>query len=81
MRTPNFAPAALSLSARFPNSFRELIRAVLRLGGDTDTIGAMSGGIVGARVGLDGHPGEALEHLENGRDIVDLARAFADHIS
>ncbi len=56
------------------------------LGGDTDTLAAMTGALSGARLGLVGVPGRLVELLESsprGRDyIVQLASRLHDaHLS
>jgi ADP-ribosylglycohydrolase len=54
-------------------SFQTMMAAVIRLGGDTDTIGAMAGGIWGAWRGVDALPAEELDRLEDVERIRDLA--------
>ncbi len=49
-------PAALHAALRYPNDLRAAVEGVIACGGDTDTTGAITGGIVGAGVGLDGVP-------------------------
>jgi len=44
---------ALGCFAFYPDRFQEAIACALWRGGDTDTIGAMAGALVGARVGSD----------------------------
>jgi ADP-ribosyl-[dinitrogen reductase] hydrolase len=48
--------AALSVSYHYRDDFVGAIRAAIRLGGDTDTVAALVGGIVGARVGTNSIP-------------------------
>ena len=50
-------PTALFVSARHLNDFRAGVIEAINLGGDTDTIGAMVGGILGARNGVESIPG------------------------
>jgi ADP-ribosylglycohydrolase len=47
-------------------SFEEAVGFAVRCGGDTDTIGAMAGAIVGAREGARAIPARWLDRLENG---------------
>lgn len=47
-------------------SAQQAIVVAVGLGGDTDTIGAMSGALAGAYWGLDGLPSGWLQRLENG---------------
>jgi len=66
-------PAALYAYLRKPYSFNEAIIKALSLGGDTDTIGAMTGAIAGAKYGINGLPKEWLNILENdieGKDFI-----------
>lgn len=56
---------AVYLAARFLHApFDELIKFIAACGGDTDTIGAMSGAIWGAANGLDALPEPSLRTLE-----------------
>lgn len=56
-------PVALQACLRYSGDYRSAILAVIRCGGDTDTLAAITGGIVGARVGAKGIPAEWLQGL------------------
>lgn len=56
-------PVVLHAWFRHPADFRSAVLAVIRCGGDTDTTASILGGIVGARVGKAGIPGEWLDGL------------------
>jgi len=56
-------PAALHAWLSHPSDYRGAVTAAVRLGGDSDTIAAIVGAIVGARVGKDGIPPEWLRDL------------------
>jgi ADP-ribosyl-[dinitrogen reductase] hydrolase len=58
-------------------SFADVVVDAIRAGGDTDTIGAITGQIAGAAVGLAGLPSEALARLRDREAITDLAERFA----
>jgi ADP-ribosyl-[dinitrogen reductase] hydrolase len=45
---------------RHPKDFRTALISVLECGGDTDTVGAILGGLMGASVGTDGVPADWL---------------------
>jgi ADP-ribosylglycohydrolase len=63
--TPYVVPtvlAALWAVMSFPASWGEAVAAAIGLGGDVDTLGAIVGGLMGARLGLDSIP----EHLRQG---------------
>lgn len=51
---------------RYPDSFEEALVYAVNLGGDTDTIGAMTGAISGAYHGKQGIPSRWLDRLEDG---------------
>lgn len=55
--------AALAMVARHPDDLRQAILETIALGGDTDTVAAIVGGIVGARVGRAGIPDDWLAGL------------------
>lgn len=57
-------------------SFEEAILRALRIAGDTDTIGAMTGALAGARFGLSGIPDPWLG-VEGHHRLVELADAIA----
>lgn len=52
------------------DSYRDCVLAAVNLGDDTDTTGAVAGGLAGIVYGLDGIPAEWLEALR-GKDVVD----------
>ncbi|OWK36754.1 ADP-ribosylglycohydrolase family protein [Fimbriiglobus ruber] len=53
-------PVAVFAFFRHPNDYRAAVEAVIRCGGDTDTVAAIAGAMVGARVGKKGIPTEWL---------------------
>ncbi len=52
----------------------------VNLGGDTDTIGAMTGAILGASNGINSIPAEWLDNLENGEKGRDYIIALAKRL-
>jgi len=58
--------SAAIYSALAQPTFQEAIRFAVRLGGDTDTVAAMSGAISGARHGANSIPRRWLDSLEEG---------------
>lgn len=68
------AVTAVYAFCRFPDDFGAMIDYVVELGGDTDTIGAMAGGIFGARHGARALPAELLARLEQRDRIEAIAR-------
>jgi ADP-ribosylglycohydrolase len=53
-------PVALHAWLRNPDDYRAAVLAAIRCGGDTDTVAAITGALVGARVGKAGIPTEWL---------------------
>ena len=76
------AVTALALLALFPDDYPAAVSHAVGMGGDCDTIAAMAGGLVGARVGADALPEIWLERLEDGakgRQYIDaLATRLAE---
>ncbi len=60
------AVTALAVLALFPDDYPAAVSHAVCLGGDCDTIAAMAGGLVGARVGAQALPEVWLERLEDG---------------
>lgn len=75
---PGSVPAALYAFLAHPHSFREAVVYAVNLGGDTDTIGAMTGAVAGALHGVESIPGEWLAALENGEKGRDYGRHLAE---
>jgi ADP-ribosylglycohydrolase len=72
LRAIESAPLAIG-AAVSAASLREAVEVAVNAGGDTDTQGAMAGGMAGAYFGVEGIPPSWLEVMENkdkGRDYV-----------
>ena len=66
-------PTALASFALAPESFVQAVGQVILLGGDTDTLAAMTGALSGAHLGIEGIPSCAVQSLESspkGRDFL-----------
>lgn len=59
-------------------SFSDMLTYIRRVGGDTDTIGAMAGAIRGAACGYRQLPEKFLQRLEQRRYLEELAQRLAD---
>lgn len=66
-------PAALYAFLRHPGSFVDAVRCAIALGGDTDTIAAMTGALSGAFLGASAIPTVWLERLEDRFRLMHLA--------
>ncbi|WP_273837154.1 ADP-ribosylglycohydrolase family protein [Halococcus sp. PRR34] len=61
------------------SSAEEAIVSAVNRGGDTDTIGAITGAVAGARFGSDDLPERWLNGLDNREELEDLASALDAH--
>ncbi|KAL1613205.1 hypothetical protein SLS60_001437 [Paraconiothyrium brasiliense] len=57
-----------------PRSFEDVVVDVTRIGGDTDTNGAIAGGLLGARDGIESIPERWLETLQFRAEFEELAK-------
>ncbi|MFJ2740262.1 ADP-ribosylglycohydrolase family protein [Streptomyces sp. NPDC087440] len=64
IRADDTVPFAVWTAARHPDSLEDALWSTAEGFGDVDTTCAITGGIVGARVGVEGMPGEWLERRE-----------------
>jgi poly(ADP-ribose) glycohydrolase ARH3 len=72
---PNSVPTAIYSFISHSHDFEDSVSYAVSLGGDTDTIGAMTGAISGAYHGKKGIPQRWLDVLENGergRDYIEM---------
>ena len=69
----NSVPTAIYCFLSHPQSFEEALLYAISLGGDTDTIGAMTGAVSGAYLGIESIPERWKERLENRLYIEGLA--------
>lgn len=69
----NSVPTAIYCFLSHPQSFEEALLYAISLGGDTDTIGAMTGAVSGAYLGIESIPERWKENLENRLYIEGLA--------
>ncbi len=69
----NSVPTAIYSFPIQPNSFAEAVLYAISLGGDTDTIGAMTRAISGAYLGIESIPDNWKSKLENRLYIQELA--------
>lgn len=74
-------PVALHAWWSHPDDYSGALETVVRCGGDTDTVGAIVGGIVGARVGPEGIPAQWRDRLwewpRSRKWLVQLAQRLA----
>jgi len=66
-------PTAIYSFLAHPDSFAGAVLYAISLGGDTDTLGAMTGAISGAYLGIESVPAGWRNKLENRLYIEELA--------
>ncbi|UCD54451.1 MAG: ADP-ribosylglycohydrolase family protein [Dehalococcoidia bacterium] len=69
----NSVPSAIYSFLIHPDSFAQAVIHAVSLGGDTDTIGAMTGAIAGAYLGVEAIPNQWRDKLENRLYLTELA--------
>lgn len=68
---------ALACFLAHPDDFREAIKSAIGLGGDTDTIAAMTGALSGAHLGLEAIL-ESWSAVEGAAELMSLGNALAE---
>jgi len=63
------------------NSYKEAVLRAVNLGEDTDTTGAVTGGLAGLLYGIDTIPKEWLQKIARYDDIANLAEQFSDKLA
>lgn len=74
-------PVAIHAWLRNQGDLRRGVVDVIRCGGDTDTTGAIVGGIIGSSVGKPGIPAEWLEGLADWPRTVRWMEELGDHVA
>lgn len=74
-------PTAIYAFLKYGGGFRKTIQFCLDLGGDTDTIASMAGGLAGAADGTERIPPEWIERLERRDYIEDLSERLYEKAS
>ncbi len=74
-------PFALFCWLRWPDDFRAAVEAAVLAGGDTDTVAAITGALVGATAGPDAIPAEWLSRLAEWPRSVAWMRRLAKHLA
>ncbi|MEM2970710.1 MAG: ADP-ribosylglycohydrolase family protein, partial [Candidatus Bathyarchaeia archaeon] len=63
------------------HSYKETVLAAVNLGGDTDTTGAVAGGLAGLYYGYESIPEKWIDRLARKDDIIKLAEKFFRKLS
>jgi ADP-ribosylglycohydrolase len=70
-------PAAYYLSARFADDFESAVLHAVNGGGQNQARAILTGALAGAQTGVAGIPQRFLDGLENGAELLALARQLA----
>ena len=62
------------------NSYKEAVLCAVNLGDDTDTIGALTGGLVGIIYGYDAIPSEWIDAIQRKEYIMELINQFNNNL-
>lgn len=73
-------PVAIHAAIHYRNDFRAALTEAIACGGDTDTVGAITGALVGCRVGAKGIPEDWKSHLVDWPRSVALLRELAKRL-
>jgi ADP-ribosylglycohydrolase len=71
-------PAAYYLAARFSDDFESAVLHALNGGGQNMSRAMLTGALVGAQVGLSGIPKRFIDELENGQELMQLAKKVGE---
>jgi ADP-ribosylglycohydrolase len=74
-------PAALYCWAHSPDDFRQCVENAVLLGGDSDSVAAITGAICGANLGSDAIPSEWVECLAEWPRTTDWIRSLAKELA
>lgn len=74
-------PAAVYCWLRHRGDFRAAVEAAVELGGDTDTVGAITGALAGAELGPDAIPNTWLDRLIEWPCTIEWMRALASRLT
>jgi ADP-ribosylglycohydrolase len=69
---------ALYCVLRRPNDYRAAITLAANISGDSDTVACLTGGVLGARLGISAIPADWIERLENRDYLSGLAGRLAE---
>ncbi len=73
-------PAAYYLAARFADDFESAVLHAINGGGQNMSRAMLTGALVGAQVGLDGIPARFIDGLENGQELLALAKTLGTQV-
>jgi poly(ADP-ribose) glycohydrolase ARH3 len=72
---------ALACFGLYPQDYQKALATALWQGGDTDTIAAMTGALVGAHIGSEFSKDLPLKRLEDGDEFIEFVRALSTRLA
>jgi ADP-ribosylglycohydrolase len=73
--------ASIYCFLRHPESYEQAVLLAVNSPGDSDSLGAITGAISGAFLGVDAIPGEWIQNIEKRDQLIDLAERFTEMVS
>lgn len=73
-------PAAYYLAARYSDDFESAVLHAINGGGQNMSRAMLTGALVGAQVGLEGIPQRFIDGLDNGRELLALAKKLGTQL-
>jgi ADP-ribosylglycohydrolase len=61
---------------KYPDSWSDAVSTVIGFGGDVDTLGAIVGGLMGARLGLSSIPQHLVEQLVDREKLIGIGEKY-----
>ena len=71
----------LQVSLRHPNDFQQAMTEIVLCGGDTDTVAAIAGSIIGAGTGPDGIPAQWINPINEWPRSIGWIRQLGNHLA
>lgn len=74
---PEVVAMAVYCAVRYPDDYASAVRRAVNIPGDSDSVGCVTGGLLGAYLGMGAIPSAWIAHLENEAYIRDVAIRLA----
>ena len=63
---------------RYPNDYKKAIQTAVNITGDSDSVGSVAGGILGARLGIEAIPVSWIEALSEKEKLEKMVRLLLE---
>ena len=71
---------AVYCAMRHPDDYVKAVARAVNIPGDSDSVGCITGGLMGARLGMEGIPYAWIQRLENQERLADIASRLAEAV-